>query len=144
MIKIKMRKILFAALLAIGFSACDKNESPVIEIHELGYENTATVVQGADLHIDAEIVAEHKISTIQLTIHSDAAHGSDMIQSADEWEVDSVYSTKYAGVKNTDFHEHLEVPATAPAGFYHLHLIVTDMEGNQTTAEKEFEVLIAQ
>lgn len=141
-----MRKILFAALLAIGFTACDKNESPVIEIHELGYENTATVAQGGDLHIDAEIVAEHKISTIRLTIHPEGESVS-IVQATDEehtWEVDSVYNTKYAGVKNTDFHEHVEVPAAAPAGFYHLHIILTDMAGNQTTEEAEIEVLTAK
>lgn len=141
-----MRKILFAALLAVGITACDKNESPVIEIHELGYENTATVAQGGDLHIDAEIVAEHKISTIRLTIHPDGESVS-IVQATDEeniWEVDSVYNTKYAGVKNTDFHEHVEVPAAAPAGFYHLHIIVTDIDGNQTTEETEIEVLTAK
>ncbi len=135
---------IFSALLV----SCEKNESPTISLTELGFDNTKTVKQGTDLHIDAEILADLKIASIQIIIHSEEAHAAILpmkiasnAQEVTEWAVDSIYTKGYAGVKNADFHEHLEVPATAELGHYHFHMKVTDMDGNQTIKEDEIEVL---
>jgi len=138
--------IALMALFAIGMVSCDKNESPKVTIHELGYDNTKKVVAGDELHIDAEIIADHKIASIQLIIHSEAAHmaiakaKSASITGPLAWEVDSIYTKGYVGVKNAEFHEHLDVPAYAFPGAYHLHFKVTDMDGNQTIVEDEITV----
>ena len=57
----------------------------------------------------------------------------------DEWEIDTTY-TRFSGLKNTTFHEHIDVSVHAEIGDYHFHLIVTDMEGQQTSVEEELEI----
>lgn len=144
--KMNFYSIALMALVAIGIMSCDKNESPKVTIHELGYDNTKKVVAGDDLHIDAEIIADRKIASIQLIIHSEAEHmaiakvKSNLSASPLAWAVDSIYTKGYAGVKNAEFHEHLDVPTYAFPGVYHLHFKVTDMDGNQTVVEDEFTV----
>lgn len=146
-----IQSIALAAILSITFISCDKNENPTITIHELGYENTKTVVAGNDLHIDAEILAPQKIASIQIIIHSEDEQQHSPAQKTPSalkieavWAVDSIYTKGYAGVKNADFHEHIAVPLSAAPGHYHLHIKVTDMAGNQTTKEDEIEVLEAK
>ena len=138
------------AFVAIVFTSCNKNEIPEITIHELGYNNTRTVVAGTDLHIDAELLAPLKIASIQLIIHSEAEHAAVPTQKVKSafaetivWEIDSIYTKGYAGVKNAEFHEHVDVPALTTPGHYHFHLKVTDMDGNQAIKEDEIEVLAA-
>ena len=148
--KLSIKLMALTAIIPVFLISCDKNENPEITIHELGYENTKTVIAGSDLHIDAEIQAPLKIASIQLIIHSEEEHAANMPmkvknmhQEVTEWEVDSSYTKGYAGVKNAEFHEHLDVPSTTELGHYHVHIKVTDMEGNQTVKEDEIEVQAA-
>jgi len=142
-----MKRILLITLLAttIGiFTSCNKDEeikAPEFILFELGYDNSGTAVIGADLHIDAEILAEGKIASIMLEIHHEGDHvmKSGLVA---EWEFDSTYTTGYAGAKNVDFHEHVDIPASVEAGAYHFHLIVTDMEGNRIEKEAELELVV--
>jgi hypothetical protein len=136
------------AIFSIFLVSCDKNTPPKVTLHELGLNNTKTVQQGSDLHIDAEIIAPLKIASIQLIIHSEDEHPAHVSMKtmstgevSIEWKVDSIYTKGYVGVKNAEFHEHIQVPATANLGHYHVHIKVTDMEGNQTIKEDEIEVL---
>ena len=58
------------------------------------------------------------------------------------YEIEKNYTTgKYIGVKNTEFHEHIDIPADAPLGAYHLHFTVTDNEGQTATAKAHLEVI---
>jgi hypothetical protein len=136
--------IIFLALAtALNFTSCknnddddddNKNVKPVITLNELGYQNTKIGYPGSDLHIEADIFAENKIRTITVTVHPEGT-------TSKEWEVDTTYtSSKYAGVKNAEFHEHLEIPIDAGLGDYHFHLSVIDNEGNQTEVEEELEI----
>jgi hypothetical protein len=127
------------------FVSCKKDEviaPPSITATELGYDNSKTVYPGSDLHIEAAVLAEGKIARILVEIHPEGEHGakSAAYPYTESWEFDSTYTGKYAGVKNTEFHEHMDVPATADTGHYHFHFIVTDMEGNQTVWEEELHV----
>jgi len=136
------RIYLLAFLLSAGliFSSCKKDDDiskPTINILELGegdsHGNDHTAIIGGDLHIDADIIAEGTISTVQVIIHHEGDHKSGRDE---EWEVDTTY-TKFSGLKNALFHEHIEIDTTAEAGEYHFDMIVVDMEGNQTSAEAE-------
>lgn len=133
--------IFLIAILSLGLVACENNNAPEIDFHELGMENSKTATAGEDLHMDAEIVTENTIDRIEVEIHHENEH-SHMKGTFDEgeWEVDTVY-TEFSGLKNTKFHEHLEVPVTAEAGEYHFYFKVTDMEGYQTVYEDEIEIL---
>ncbi len=139
---------LLSASAMLILNSCDNEETvskPEITLIELGYENTKTAMQGMDLHIEAEVIAEGKIKTIQVIVHPEGEHlkkGSMGSFVFDEWEFDSVY-TEFSGLKNTTFHKHASVPVTAEIGHYHFDFIVTDMEGNQSSVDDEVEILIS-
>jgi len=162
--KISKHFMFYLFLALIGFS-CKKEEMatpPVITGMELGYENNKRAYPGTDLHIEAVVVAEGKIASIQVEIHPEGGHSSKSVDRSHSgpwefdsayggksvnqshsgpWEFDSAYGGKYAGVKNTVFHEHIDIPATADTGIYHFHFIVTDMEGGQTVFEDELYMI---
>jgi len=142
--KLNLKIMAIIAIFATFLTSCEKDvKAPVISDVEIGLKNSKIAYIGSDLHLQASIVAEGKISKIQVTIHpaSEAEHVSAMkAKSATlyegEWEVDTTY-TKFSGLKNTTFHEHIDVPVNAPIEAYHLHIIVVDMEGNTTEFEEE-------
>lgn len=136
------------ALIAFSVSSCkDENQAPVIRNLEVGYDNSKTAVIGSDLHLEASILADAKIAKIIVSIHTEdeAENISPMkintSMASEGWKVDSIYTTKYEGVKNADFHEHIEVPLTAAAGNYHLHFTVVDMDGNATEVESQLTLI---
>lgn len=138
----KKTNIYLFLLLVLGvfgtLSSCkdDNNdvtvEKPVITLSEIGLENSKTAVAGSDLHLEGDIVAEGLIAKIEIEIHKEGDG---------EYEIEQSYTEgKYIGVRNTTFHEHLDIPAEAPAGEYHLHFTVTDQLGNTTTVESELTI----
>jgi hypothetical protein len=141
-----MKTKAFFALLILStlfFVACDKDPaSPVITILELGegesHGNDRTAKIGGDLHMEIEVVAEGRIDKIQVRIHPEGEHHDE--GEHEGWEVDTTY-TKFSGLKNTIFHEHVEIDAEAEPGEYHFDFIVTDMEGNQSSAEADLQII---
>ncbi|NJK94364.1 MAG: DUF4625 domain-containing protein [Bacteroidetes bacterium] len=141
-------KALFTLLtsFALLISACSKKDDipskPVISIHELGegdtHGNDHTAKVGGDLHMDIDVVAEGKIDKIQVRIHPEGEHQNE--GEHEEWEIDTTY-TKFSGLKNTTFHEHLEIATTAEPGGYHFDFVVTDKEGNQSSAEADLQIV---
>lgn len=135
--KIKFLSMLFMAITVILFSSCNDDDDeiakPTITMEELGHENSLQAEQGGDLHIEAEVVAEGKINTINVEIHQEG--GANLI-------ADTTY-TEFAGLKNCTFHKHLEIPETAVIGTYHFHFTVVDLEGNSTGYECENLQIIA-
>lgn len=139
-----MKKTLILSIIALfaftTFISCDddeddnKDKKPVITVKELGHDNTKIGHIGEDFHMDIEIVAENKIQKIHVELHPENPVGTDY------WEFDSLYTGIYSGVKNTDFHEHIEIDSTAAEGDYHFHFLVTDMEGNTAKVEEEVKL----
>lgn len=132
------------ALISLFLSSCDKDETipvPEITLTELGYDNSQIAYAGSDLHIEAEVIAMGRISTITVQIHPEGEDekSAENILHDDEWEVDTTY-TEFSGLKNTTFHKHFDVPASAEATTYHFHFIVTDEEGQQSLVEEELEI----
>lgn len=122
---------------ALIFSSCkdDKTEDaakPAIELNEVGMENSKTVTAGSDLHLEGKITAENLIKRIDIDIHQEGSGSFKITKSFTEG--------KYIGVKNTTFHEHIDIPADAPAGKYHLHFSVTDQSGQTEMKESELTV----
>lgn len=134
---------LFLVLGLFGtLSSCNKDddeipvEKPVVILSEVGLENSKTAVAGSDLHLDGDIVAEGLIAKIEVEIHQEGGG---------EYKIEKSWTEgKYIGVRNTTFHEHLDISADAPAGEYHLHFTVTDQLGNATTAESELTIESAE
>ncbi|MDD4489298.1 MAG: DUF4625 domain-containing protein [Paludibacter sp.] len=145
-----IQSFLFISIAALLLVACEKEISaPVFKSVEIGLNNSKTAYIGDDLHLEADIIADGKIASIRLVIHHEeegAEHAPKMkirgvAAHAEEWEVDTIYTGVYANVKNTTFHEHIEVPEYAEPGSYHLHLYVTDLDGNQSMIEEEITIL---
>jgi hypothetical protein len=138
------KKLFFGTMFLVGLSmlaltSCDKNETPAkptVTITEVGSHDTpeGVIAAGDDLHLEAEIVAEGKIAEISVVLHQE--EGS-------SFEITKTYGadSKYYDLKNADFHEHIDIPANAPLGKYHLHLTVKDREGQTATAEAELEII---
>ncbi|MGC4234818.1 MAG: DUF4625 domain-containing protein [Niabella sp.] len=122
-------------LFILAFSACNKDKDvvakPTVTGLEVGMDNNKTGHPGGDLHLEAEILAPGGIANIKVEVHSEGSAG---------WEYEQIFTDGYEGAKNADFHEHIDIPANAAIGDYHLHLVVTDKKGNTTTAEAEFKL----
>lgn len=137
--KIMKTKFVILSLVVVMsafLSSCEKEAKLEITINELGsgimHDNTHTAQIGSELHVEADVIAEAKIDVIRITIHPESGSGG--------WELDTVY-TKFRGLKNCEFHEHLDIDSIAEPGMYHFHFIVTDQKGNQTTAEAELQLV---
>lgn len=129
--------LLTLALVAFGYSCTDDDEEkdnhPEISLTEVGHNNSLQAKQGGDLHLEADIQAYNLIKRIDVEIHQE--EGS-------EEEIEKSYTEgKYIGVKNTLFHEHIDIPENMPLGEYHLHFSVTDMKGYTTTKEVHINII---
>ena len=138
-------KILVITIFVITIVSCnDKDEIKMPEIldFELGHDNSKTARAGGDLHIDAEIIAENRIDVIEIEIHLEGAHKKSLGSANDDhgWEVDMIFD-KFRGLKNTTFHEDLDIPVDALPGEYHFHFKVIDMEGYTVSIEEELVIL---
>jgi hypothetical protein len=144
-----MNKHIFIFLAALAFvmviTSCNKEDDfavPVISDVEIGYENGKIAYRGSELHVEANIVAEGRIDRILVEIHPEGDHdhkSGKQISHDDEWEFEYTW-TEFNGLKNTNFHEHIDIPVSAEPGDYHFHFEVIDMQGNVTEFEAELEV----
>jgi hypothetical protein len=139
---LKVNLILAIAIIILSCSKNDEVKMPEILEFELGYNNSKTVHAGNHLHIDAEIIAENGIDVIEIEIHYEGVHvGSLKIADAHYgWELEVTYD-KFRGLKNTTFHEDLEIPADAEPGDYHFYFKVIDMEGYTASYEDDLIIL---
>jgi len=131
---IRKTSILMAMALMSVFTACESEDEvnkPVISDLEIGIGDSHVGYIGSDLHIEAEVVAEAYINQIVVEIH--AEDGSDQ-------EIEATYDYSEQNLKNTTFHEHVDIPSTFTSGEYHFHLIVTDKEGNSISEEADIEL----
>ena len=137
--KINHILIVFFSMLLI-ISACKKEDekaAPTINSFEIGGHGMESQVHRSDdISVESEITAEGKVQRIHLIIHPEGDH-----KDGDEWEFDSIYTEKYAGVLNAEFHEHIDVPIWADTGHYHVDFTVIDEAGRSTYHEDEIEVL---
>lgn len=137
---------LACALVFFGLSAVSCNDDepakPKVSIHELGTDNSKTVVAGTDLHIDVEIEAPNKIATVTVTIHPEGTAEKAALAGSAAWSFEKTY-TEFDGLRNAELHKHIDVPATAAAGEYHFHVTVVDQDGNTASAEDELTITAA-
>ncbi|TWR26519.1 DUF4625 domain-containing protein [Mucilaginibacter pallidiroseus] len=134
----KTTKQLLSVLL-IGtalLGACKKDKdaatpAPTITGLEVGAGNNKTAHPGNDLHVEAQISAPGNIRNVVLSIQPENGSG---------WQVNTTYTENLAGLKNAEFHEHIDVPGDAAQGKYHGHLTVTDENGQKTETEFDLNV----
>ncbi|MBH13885.1 MAG: protein containing PKD domain-containing protein [Leeuwenhoekiella sp.] len=147
--KLNMKHLALFVLAGIILSSCSDDdtdviveEAPLISNFEFGEGSThgdeQVAYKGSDIHLEAEIVAEATVSSITLDIH---AHDLEVGEGEEEWHFEQEFTDESYLVINPTFHEHVDVPATAPAGEYHITLTVTDTNGNSTEVEGHIQVL---
>lgn len=141
-----MKKIMFLAAAALFcvfslvFTSCSSDDDdakqsvakPVAALAEVGEENSKEVIAGKDLHLEGDLEAEGLIARIDVTIAT-ADGKTNIVQK-------SYTDGKYIGVRNTTFHEHLDIPADAAPGAYKVTFVVTDKLGQSTTFTSDLTV----
>lgn len=101
---------------------------------------STTAVRGTNFHAEFLINAFNGIHNITVDIH---AHGLTINPGEVEWDTVEVFSNGYHGLTEVEFHEHIEIPSTAPAGEYHLIFTVEDEEGNTAEYETHIDITIS-
>lgn len=135
--KNQLKLFVYALLFSALFSACSDDDdevmpAPTLADIEIGSDNNKTGYAGGDIHIEANITAPGTIAHVRLEIHPESGSG---------WEFEETFTEDLAGLKNASFHEHIEIPADAATGHYHLHMVVTDEQGMIAELEEEIEVV---
>ena len=96
-----------------------------------------TVVRGEDIHAEFMINAVNGIHNITVDIH---AHGLTVADGEVEWDYEAEFLEGYHEETEVEFHQHIDVPATAPAGEYHVLFTVEDEDGNTKEYETHIDV----
>lgn len=145
MIKSSFKFLAMGAFLAFSLQSCSDDDEtiakgPVISGFEYGIhgEEGHTAYRGNDLHLEAEILAEANVKSISVSVH---AHDLPVGDKEEEWDFEQVYTDANYLIKNPTFHEHIDIPATAPVGEYHVEIVVTDELGNSTEVDGHLDVL---
>ena len=140
-----MKKIIFIAasvlfcVFSLVLSSCSDDDDAkqsvaksVVALAEVGKENSKEAIAGKDLHLEGDLVADGLIARIDVTIAAKDGNKTIVKQSYTEG--------KYIGVRNTTFHEHLDIPADAAPGAYTVTFVVTDKLGQSTTFTSDLTV----
>ncbi|WP_159021368.1 DUF4625 domain-containing protein [Formosa sp. L2A11] len=96
-----------------------------------------TVVRGEDFHTEFMINAFNGIHSITVDAH---AHGLTLADGEVEWDYEEEFLEGYHEETEVEFHEHIDVPLTAPAGEYHIIFTVEDEDGNTKEYETHIDV----
>ncbi|GAA3653255.1 DUF4625 domain-containing protein [Flavivirga jejuensis] len=95
------------------------------------------VVRGDDFHTEFMINAVNGIHNITVDVHADGVTpGSGEV----EWDYEEEFEDGYHEQTEVEFHEHIDVPVTAPAGEYHIIFTVEDEDGNTKEYETHIDV----
>ena len=97
----------------------------------------ATVVRGDDFHTEFMINAINGVHNITVDIH---AHGITPGTGEVEWDNEQVFEDGYHEQTLVEFHEHIDVPITAPTGEYHIIFTIKDENGNTKEYETHIDV----
>jgi hypothetical protein len=107
----------------------------VITLSEISIDTT--VARGNDFHTEFKIDAVNGIHSISVDAH---AHGLTVGVGEVEWDFEQEFLGSYHEQTSVEFHEHIDVPATAPVGEYHIIFTVKDEDGNTKEYETHIDV----
>ncbi|QWX85161.1 DUF4625 domain-containing protein [Cellulophaga sp. HaHaR_3_176] len=97
----------------------------------------STVLRGEDFHAEFLVSAINGIHSITVDIH---AHEITLAEGEVAWDFEAEYLEGYHEETEVEFHKHIDVPATAPAGEYHMVFTVEDEDGNTKEYETHIDV----
>ncbi|WP_289064139.1 DUF4625 domain-containing protein [uncultured Zobellia sp.] len=96
-----------------------------------------TVARGEDFHVEFMISAVNGIHGITVDIHADGVTPG---EGEVEWDYEEEFLEGYHEETIAEFHEHIDVPATAPVGEYHIIFTVEDEDGDTIEYEAHIDV----
>ena len=96
-----------------------------------------TVQRGTDFHAEFMVLAVNGIHNISVDAH---AHGLTPAEGEAEWHYEEIFEEGYHELTEAEFHEHIDVPATAPVGEYHIVFTVEDEDGNTQSYDSHITV----
>ena len=101
------------------------------------FDMDETVARGNDFHVEFMIAAINGIHNISVDIHAhDPATGEGEV----EWDYEAVYEEGFHEETEAEFHKHIVVPDSAPAGEYHVSFTIEDEDGNTFEYEDHIDV----
>ena len=130
------KNILFGALClcaSLFISSCKKDtpdtQAPKITAVEEPAMND-TLLTGSELHIEASISDNDELSQLKIDVHAaEDGHNHGKVDASAYWE--TVVLVDLSGA-STSVHEHIDIPADAASGTYHVILSAVDKAGNQS------------
>lgn len=121
--------------LPLAFTACKKEKvekvAPSITNFEVGENDNKIGYRGGEVHLEGNINAPETVEKVLLSIRP---------KSGGTWQLEQDQSKKYAGVKNDDYHEHVDIPAATSLGTYEITLTVVDKVGATAIYTSPLEV----
>ncbi|MFC3196642.1 DUF4625 domain-containing protein [Parapedobacter deserti] len=133
----------FIGFAALGASSCKKDTAPdpiapVIENVEVGRGDNGIGVAGEDFHLEIDVVAGDRIDIILIRIEQrpDETY-------AREWSHEVTWE-QYRGARNTNVHQHFDIPEDAPAGRYDFVIIVHDQNGTRLEERRTLNISAPQ
>ncbi|WP_057937350.1 DUF4625 domain-containing protein [Algoriphagus resistens] len=138
--KNKTNVLLIALLFSLFISSCKDDPDPIlpvptIENVEIGSGNNHIGVIGRDFHLNADIVAGDKIDLVQVKIEPIAGETY-----AGDWNFELTWE-QFKGAKNTNIHQHFDIPEEAVEGKYEFTIIVTDENGTILEEKAEIQII---
>jgi hypothetical protein len=138
----RLKQIILLFLFTSILAACDEHNDPIpagptADNIEIGYSNNKQAIRGRDFHLNADVIAGDKISSVMVKIlqKSSATYSAD-------WKMELVWE-EFKGVKNTNVHKHFTIPAEAPEGTYDFLLIVKDENGTKLEIKEDLVIIDA-
>ncbi|WP_066225781.1 DUF4625 domain-containing protein [Formosa haliotis] len=122
---------------ALGNSTVSDGHLDIMDVITLSdIEIDETAKRGEDFHAEFLVSAVNGIHNISVDIH---AHGLELGDGEVEWDYEEVYS-EFHELTEAEFHKHIAIPATAPAGEYHVTITVEDEDGNIVEHETHLDI----
>lgn len=140
----KTKHMLVAFLVLAGtFTACKKDKAepepakPSVQNVEIGYANNKRAIRGRDFHLNADVLAGSKITSVMVKILQKTSQTYTA-----NWKLEITWD-EFKGVKNTNVHKHFTIPAEAPEGTYDFFFIVNDENGSKLELKEDFVIIDA-
>lgn len=136
-----MSAIALLSVFTLSMTSCSDDDDPVAESKiefkdaEFGHHNSKTAFVGKDIHLECEIASESKITAITASLKD-----KDGKTVATKNYTDS----KYIGVLNVKFHEHLHLSADIKEGDYRCIISVTNERGTTKTLEENIKLTMPE
>jgi len=142
-IQIKSLLAIFSVALISFSTSCKKDdpdkEAPVIVSVSEPLDDD-TLYTGNELHVELTVTDNEELSQVKIDIHSaEDGHSHGKVADGAYWEEIKIITATGTAL---NMHEHIDIPASAAAGKYHVIITAVDKAGNQSAiTERDITIL---